>query len=57
MSEVYYHSELSCGHELIGKKKVVVGQQLRCSEHGIIFVKEVEKGTVEAYRGFVPKKE
>ena len=55
MSETYYRTKLSCGHSLIGGRKISVGQHLRCPEHGIVTAVEVEEGTIEAYRGFVPK--
>lgn len=54
MANIAYRLKLSCGHALIGVKKLKVGTVLNCPIDGDVQVMEIEKGSVEAYNGFVP---
>ncbi len=50
-----YRSRFACGHILISEgRKPKVGDLAICPEHGETTIVEVEKGTIEAYIGFVP---
>lgn len=54
MSEKAYRSKLSCGHTLIGMKKMKSGKSLYCPFDGKVTVVSQEEGEIKAYIGFVP---